>query len=497
MNGFRPRRSLRVDDQFLRCNFGFVVGRLADTVHAAVILQRQGRIRRIDDDILLDIDSLFSSDFHRGILCESVYVIFPQDAGSHIILVVCPVARNGIAEFRNCLASRNITGRRIGVEALAILPGSRTGSREGDVARLLRHAGSRQAFGNPDCAGQMAVRMVRIPQLVRQFVQHFADMVLRTGAVAVREPFRDSLAVRQQRNGGVFRGTGNLEIAASDGFRRRTVMLVDNRRVTTVIGNRNRSLVILENDAGRRRTTAARQLMDMGNSVICFVMVLARGRHMFRIQAIRFSAGLMFPRSPILQPHIHFTGIVCPRIVNDTLPFGSGSRQPDVRLPITVKILSSALFPTGVFHRDNVPQQRYIMGSCSIFGNIDIDAAAVIGQCIISVRRIIRGIDFHGTAVHMDDCILVIGIPVFRPVVVGICSDSRPSPGNIHIAIKIPGTAVNLAIKKSRRSPAGARISIIVAAIHVAGSPFIGIPCPLLPHGEIAVQCEFRLLPFI
>ncbi len=106
---------------------------------------------------------------------------------------------------------------------------------------------------------------------------------------------------------------------------------------------------------------------------------------MFRIKAVRFAPGLVFPRSAVLQPDIYFAGIVGTCIVNDTLPFGRGRGQPDVGLAVTVEIIPAAIVPAGILHGDDVAQEGYIMGACSVFSGIHIDGAAVIGKGIVTV----------------------------------------------------------------------------------------------------------------
>ena len=215
--------------------------------------------------IITAINSFVSTFFvycNIGIFSETISAIILQYITFYILAIVAFLTENTLGKFSDGLLII-IRRRSISIEALATLG-------KGNVASLHSSRRSRQAFSNGYAAFKVRVTG-HIPQLVRQGVQHFTDIVFIYRSITFSQAFSNAVVAGVKHHLGAGLGIKNLHIATDNSARRSISMLIPNLGNAFGIGNLNRIIVVYSDDAGRCTVFAANKTAQMGHAIIVAV----------------------------------------------------------------------------------------------------------------------------------------------------------------------------------------------------------------------------------
>ena len=232
---------------------------------------------------------------------------------------------------------------------------------KGDV--LVRGGGG-QPLGEGKLARELAVGMALVGELLCERVQH-GMLIAAYNTVVVSEKGHDVLCADRL----VYD-----DVAALHCGRRRCIMLIDDGRMSAVLVNVERLLVLLVDDAVRRRRVAAVEMRDARLRRVLAARDRTRA-NIFNVLAVALVAALVDPLRAVLQVEVCLAATV-----NKAVQIGLVRQQSRLQLArgqrkeIAVEL-----------HVGDVAACLFVAGLCAILPHIHGDLALISGKRIVAV----------------------------------------------------------------------------------------------------------------
>ncbi len=229
-------------------------------------------------------------------------------------------------------------------------------------------------------------------------------------------------------------------------------MTVVHIRMTVIICDLKRSRRRHKKIPGLVCARAAVERREMAHPIVLSVLTFAHSRHVFRLQTIRLRLGFMRPSRSVLQPKIHFPGIIGTGIVHDARPRGSTRIQRQIDATVFIKICPATAII--FFHGQKIALDDDIMPRaarpCVI--HIHIDRAAVRRRRQIAFRGTLRRINRHIALVGVNCRQFIRRLTIHR--IVRIRRQRHAAYRDVQIPIDINRAALPVSINPdSHRSP--------------------------------------------
>ena len=259
------------------------------------------------------------------------------------------IPRDGGGEIGIRLRSRRINQRRIHIAALS------RRRIERDILKPFACGRGSQTLGNLHLSQEIALVccIACVPELVGKSVERRADEIF------LCDPRRrariETALIRDQRDTAAADGTLDVDVAALDVCRCRSVVLIEYARIAAVVVDGDLSFVLLEDQTCPRRIAAAGQLADM-----------TAGKPGRYIRPTFF----ILPNATVLQPQIGLAFAI-----DEALQMGR--RSIDCRIHAACRIFCH-----------DMTVERYRTRAAVVVIHVDIDAAVVL---CIQRRRFLCG----------------------------------------------------------------------------------------------------------